>query len=94
MSSNISAQIIHLELADGTTHKVIPQNPDYLKVEAMGGPKPKAAPMRYMTAVAWAACVRLGRYDGKLQDFLTRDCVQMDVEKVAADPTRPGPATG
>lgn len=86
-------QTVHLELSDGSRHSVTCQNPDYLKVESMGGPKPKAAPMRYMTAVAWAAMVRLGLYSGKLQEFLTADCVQLDVENKSADPTQPGPGT-
>lgn len=89
----MKTQTVTVELADGTRHTVTPQNPDYLKVEAMGGPRPKAAPMRYMTAVAWAALVRRGDYSGKLQEFLTADCVQMDVETTKVDPTQPGPGT-
>lgn len=76
-------------------------NPDFLRVEAEL-PKyglttsPKKAPMTYFTACAWAACKRLGLYDGDLMDFKTTDCLMLDVESEPdpVDPTAPGTDTG
>lgn len=71
---------------DDTVHQVEAINPDYLVIEqAMPriglSSSAKAAPMTYMTCLAWAAAKRLGVYGGELVDFKSRDCVALDVVK-------------
>ena len=94
-------QTITVELADGSVHELQAINPDYVRVESelpkFGLPtNPKAAPIGYMTCVAWAAAKRTGVYDGSLLDWKNRDCVVMDLPKDGdddepmTDPTTPG----
>lgn len=95
-------QTITVELADGAVHQLQAINPDYVRVESelpkFGLPtNPKAAPIGYMTCVAWAAAKRTGVYDGTLLDWKNRDCVVMDLPNADDDdqgdvvpPTIPG----
>lgn len=100
--AGIRRQRVKVELAgeDGSAvYDVELINPDFLRVEAelprFGLPtKPKAAPMGYMTSVAWAACKRLGLYDGTLLDFRNRDCVALDYDKPDEDADTVDPTGG
>lgn len=92
--------ILTVTLADRPEPLVLePINPDYLRVEKDGPRRgvpanPKDAPQTYMTAVGWAAAHRLKLYDGDLGAWLTRDCVDLQIETRKLDPTPPGPGTG
>lgn len=109
--SGLKRQQITVVISDGQGGErdpieIVLLNPDYIRIERelpkLGLPvKPKASPMSYMTAAAWAACKRLGHYDGQLRDFLNVDCLLVDFPRDAegkalddeVDPTQRAVAT-
>lgn len=89
---------VSLEAAPDTVHEVEAINPDFIVVESAAqrhgmALDPKAAPMSYMTALAWAAMTRTGDYSGSLSEFKARDCRNLEVVKDADDETDDVPPT-
>jgi len=94
-TASIQGQEATVHLANGQSVTVRIANPDLVRWDLTAHkhkwPDMEAAPMLWVTFVAWAAMTRQGLTKAKWDDFQATECmgVEMAAEE-AVDPTPPG----
>lgn len=90
---------LQVTMADGRVFYVQTINPDYVRMDITFArekyPSMEAAPFLGLTFLAWSAAKRLGKYEGKWEEWMETDCHQVvDEDSVEVGPTQPAPGSG
>lgn len=94
----LQVSALTVTLADGEVLELTSANPDLVRFDITRNkhkwPDAEAAPILWMTFIAWAAARRTGVYTDTWDKWSNEDCLELEVgDDEDVDPTQTGPGS-